>query len=378
VLLEHTLKNYGDWGTVIPVLGDVDSDGRQELIIPDGPPGNVFLIALNIDNETIRERRLESREGDDYGIAVPLLGTFRRDLEGHLGISVALAGGTVCALDSRFQELWRREDMRHDFGHEFYNCDVNNDEVDEIIFCTVDHINQSTPDVNGDLVILRGTDGGVYVRQPVREIVDDTHFDDIVVADFRGIGQTEILVEKGILLNLQGDVIWDVSDELEHGQWITTAPNPDGPGLVAFISELWSEEGLSKLISPSGETLWELTPDRHTRLNPQRFPGFSVLPTRAHAVDWFNDGNYEIVLGEQISGPSGHACYEEMTTTLKLFFFDLAGNLLHELPFPNTCEEGFWYNGEVPSCIGDVDGDGYPEWVFPRQGGQVMVVKKEL
>jgi hypothetical protein len=172
-------------------------------------------------------------------------------------------------------------------------------------------------------------------------------------------------------------VIWDISDQLEHGQWIATAPNPDGPGKVAFIAELWSERGRSKLVSPTGEVLWELTTDHVTRLHPDRLPGAAILPTRAHAIDWFGDGHYEIALGEQIALPSGHACYEACQLSLKLRFFDLAGELVGDLEFVNRCREGFWYNGEVRSRVADVDADGLPELVFPTQGGTVLVVKKE-
>lgn len=377
LILERRLKNYGTWGTTLPVFIDVNHDGRQEIVVPDGPPGNAFVIAINAENETVRERRIDSQNGDDYGIAIPLLGTFRCDLDGHLGISVGIAGGRMLALDTHFRELWHHDGLRHDFGHELYNVDVNDDGVDEIVFCTVDHINSSDPSVQGDLVILRGTDGSPFLVQAVRPLVNDSHFDDIIIADIRGTGEKEILVEKGLLLDLQGNVIWDISDELEHGQWITTAPNPDGPGLVAFISELWSQAGRSKMVSPTGQIMWELMSDRPTRLNPERYTGCAVLPTRAHTIDWFGDGNLEILLGEQIAGPSGHACYERMTATLKLFCFDLHGRLLAEIPFENTCREGFWYNGEVRSQVTDMDNDGLPEWVFPRQDGTIMIIKKE-
>ena len=376
VVLERKLKNYGRWGTAPTLFMDVNGDGREELIVPDGPAGSAAIIALNADNEVVRQARLDGASGDDYDMAVPLLGKFRRDFQGHMGISVALAGGQVVALDTQFRPLWTRAHLRHDFGHEFHNCDVNGDGQDEIVFCTVDHINKSGPDVQGELVILRA-DGSLYFRQPVRHFYNDTHFDDVAVIDMRGTGTKEILVEKGILFNLRGQVIWDISDQFEHGQWIATLPNPKGPGTLAFIAELWSVQGRSKLIGPNGQTLWELTKDRITRLHPARLPGGAVLPTRAHAVDWFQDGHHEIVLGEQIAVPTGHACYEDITIELKLSFFDLEGKLLGTLPFPNTCKSGFWYNGEVRSRVADMDNDGECEWAFPRQDGKVMIVKKE-
>lgn len=375
LLLERRLHNYGTWGTIVLTLADVDHDGRREIIVPDGPPGDAHVIALNADNEVIREVHLENSAGDDYGVAVPLLGRFRRDLDGRIGISVGVAGGRLVALDTHFRILWTYSHLRHDFGHDFFNCDIDGDGVDEIIFLTVDRINHTGPEIEGELVILRA-DSRPYLRKAVRDVYPDTHFDDVVIADFRGIGRKEILVEKGILMNIQGEIVWDLSDEFRHGQWIATAPNPHGPGLLIFISELWSTEGKSKMLDPSGKVLWELGRDRHTRLHPEQVPGYQVLPTRAHAVDWFNNG-HEIVLGEQIEGPTGHACYEEMSHDLKLFFFDLEGHLLHEMPFRDTRHCGFWYNGEVRSHIADMDGDGYPEWVFPRQDGRVMIIKKE-
>lgn len=61
---------------------------------------------------------------------------------------------------------------------------------------------------------------------------------------------------------------------------------------------------------------------------------------------------------------------------LQASFFDLRGNLLAAMPFEDAQIEGFWYNGEVRSRVADVDGDGRPEIVFPRQDGYVMIVKK--
>lgn len=376
VVLERRLRNYGQWGSVPLLFLDLNGDGRQELLVPDGPAGSASVIALNAENEVVRQVRLDGASADDYGVAVPLLSKFRRDPEGRIGISVALAGGQVVALDRQFRVLWTQDGFRHDFGHDFFNGDANGDGQDEIVFCTVDHINRRGPEVQGELVILRA-DGSLYFRRPVRQFYDDTHFDDVAVVDMRGTGEREILVEKGILFNLRGQVIWDISDQFQHGQWIATLPNPTGPGMLAFISELWSTEGRSKLIGPNGQTLWELTKDRITRLHRARLPGGAVLPTRAHAVDWFKDGQYEIVLGEQVAVPTGRACYEDVTIGLKLSFFDLQGRVLATLPFQNTCLNGFWYNGEVRSRVTDMDNDGAREWVFPRQDGKVMIIKKE-
>ncbi len=375
VILERRLYNYSSWGSLSILLLDVDRDGRKEIITSDGPPGNAKLIAVNAENQVVRQLRLENKEGDDYGNALPTLGQFRRDSPGHIGISVAVAGGQLVALDRSFRVLWTLKNLRHDFGHEFFSTDINGDGGDEIVISTVDRINHYGPDVNGSLIGV-SHNGNPLFRIPVRQIADATHFDDVVVADVRGIGQKEILVEKGILFNLRGDIMWDVSDTLDHGQWIATAPNPHGPGLCSFISELWGTEGKSKLLSPLGEVIWELGRDRHTRL-PRRLEGdYQVLPTRAHAIDWFHTGDYEIVLGEQLTGPTGHDCQEEISQPLKLFFFNLQGELLAELPFTDTRYCGFWYSGEVHSRVADMDGDGQPEWVFPRQDGHVMIIKK--
>ena len=55
---------------------------------------------------------------------------------------------------------------------------------------------------------------------------------------------------------------------------------------------------------------------------------------------------------------------------------DAKDRFVGTLPFEDAQIEGWWYNGEVPSRVADVDGDGRPEIVFPRQNGRLMVIKK--
>jgi hypothetical protein len=236
-------------------------------------------------------------------------------------------------------------------------------------------------------LVLADHDGTTLLRRRVDAYCPDTHFDDVAMADFRGVGRTELLVEKGILLGWSrvgadsdgdppGDVIWTVADQFGHGQWIAHTPDPAGAGRLVFISELWGSEGGSALLNGHGDKLWDLEEVPRTRLDPERFPGWTVLPTRCHIVRWTPDAAPEIFVGEQACSPTSHDCFETRRFGLRASFFDLQGNLLAAMPFQDAQIEGYWYNGEVRSRVADVDGDGMQEIVFPRQDGRVMIVKK--
>jgi hypothetical protein len=138
---------------------------------------------------------------------------------------------------------------------------------------------------------------------------------------------------------------------------------------------LWGAEGKSALFTGQGEKLWEIGDLPRTTLGKQ-FPGWAVLPTRCHIVQWTPGSEPEIYLGEQARNPTSHDCFETRRFALQAFFLDLQGNLLGTLPFEDTQVEGYWYNGEVRSRVADVDGDGREEVVFPRQDGHVMVIHK--
>ena len=285
VVLERRLNNYGTWGTIVPIFVDVDEDGRQELVVPDGPAGNARLIAVNAENELLLEHRFEASSHDDYEVAVPLLATFQRYREGEkVGIVVGVAGGRVYALNRHFGIIWEVDNLRPQFGHEIYIGDATGDGLDDMALVNLDHNMRGNGQVAGELLVLRGTDGRNLLRQPMGDLIDDHHFSDVVMGDIRGTGRRKVLVAKGILMDMQGQVIWDLSEELEHGQWLAIAPNPHGPGLVSFVSGLGPQGGDGKLISPLGEVLWELSPDHSTRLHPARLPGAEVLPTRPHTV----------------------------------------------------------------------------------------------
>ena len=373
LLFERELTNNGCWGTPLPAFADLDEDGKEELIVPDGPPGDAKIIALDSDNQIVRERKMPGNLADDYGIAIPLIGVFRRP-RGALGICVAVAGGALFAFNEDFEELWRIEGLRKDFGHEFNFGEVPDEDGQVIAFSSVDHIRRSGPDVEGDLIIVNPS-GKIIFAKRVKDLLNDTHFDSVAISDFTGSGRPEILLEKGFLLDFDGRVIWDASQYFDHGQWIAHIPNPHGPGRLAFISELWGYEGKSKMLDPHGRVLWELGKHRHSIIDQSVFPGYKVAPTRVHAIDWERTGSYTIVFGEQVVF-DGHLCRKTTQHRLKIFVFSPEGHLIEEVRFLDTRRRGFFYNGEVRSRAVDVDGDGKIELVFPRQDGKVMIIGK--
>ena len=368
LLLERILGNHGCWGTPTIAFADLDEDGKEELIVPDGN----MVIALDEHNDVVRKARVPASTVDDYGIAIPLIGVFKRG-EDRVGICVAVAGGGVFAFDEDFRLLWSIKGLRKDFGHEFNISETSNYES-IIAFSNVDNIRYTSAQTEGELILVSSS-GKILLRKRVRDLINDTHFDDVAIADFTGDGKLEVLVEKGILMDLKGNVIWDVSESLDHGQWIAYLPDPRGPGRLSFIAELWGYEGKSRMLDSKGRTLWTLGRHRHTRINQNLYPGCKVAPTRVHAIDWKSTGEYEIVLAEQIV-PSRDFRKRDIVHRLKVFVFDPMGRLLAEIPFIDTRRSDFFYNGEVHSRAVDVDGDSSVEFVFPRQDGKVMIIGK--
>ena len=384
VLFERKIRNNGNWGTILPCVADLDGDGCAEIVVPSsiGSALEAGIVAFDGQGEQIGERRFGVSGRDDYGISVPLLAPMRFRPDGPSGVIAALAGGYLVALDSNLDEVWRVSGFRNDFGHEFHVGDVDGDGLDEVAFCTCDHINAGLAGDGSNVgeLVLVDHDGTVLMRRRVDDYCPDTHFDDVAMADFRGVGSAEILVEKGFLIDWSSDppgkVIWNVSALLGHGQWIAHTPDLAGSGRLSFISELWGAAGKSALFAGQGERRWDMHDMPRTRLDPERFPGWRVLPTRCHVVQWTPGSEPEIFVGEQARNPTSHDCFKTRRFALQAFFFDLRGHLLGTLPFGDAQVEGYWYNGEVRSRVADVDGDGQQEIVFPRQDGHAMVIKK--
>lgn len=369
-ILEKRISNHGNWGTAIICAEDLDGDGRDEIIVPSiGRGGEALVLALDARGAVVRAHGFGTYERDKYGIRVPLLKPMRIAAGGPKGIVAAVAGGIVVALDSQFKEVWRTGGFRRDFEHELFVADLDRDGLDEVLFSTVGERG------GGDFVIL-DHNGAILLRKPVSDYVPDTHFDDVAVADFRGRGQTEILVEKGLLLDAKGGIIWDVTRHIGHGQWIAHAPDPKRGGRMAFIAELWGSEGGSALFAGRGEKLWAVEKLPRTKLDAEKFPGWSVLPTRCHFVQWSPGSPPEIFFGEQTCSPTSHDCFETRRFRLQWFFLDLDGKPLGIIPFEDAQIEGYWYNGEVASKVADVDGDGDQEIVFPKQDGHAVVIEK--
>jgi len=369
-IFEKRLANNGNWGTPLVVAADIDNDGRAEVIVPDG----AAVIAFDGKGNKIRERGFNECKKDDYGICVPLLGAAKIIPSEKHSIIACVAGGTIYALDSGFNIIWKVDGLRNDFSHEIFFADIDNDGFDEIALCTVNNIGGAFGKENpGDLLLL-DHDGKILLRKSVIDYVEDSHFDDIAMGDFLGNGTSQILLEKGLLVDLKGDIIWDLSDQMVHGQWIAHTPNPAGKGKLVFISELWGNAKKSMLFTGNGKKIndisrlpWPVFPE----------PKIQALPSRCHIVRWDNKSEPEIFLTQQAYS-GGHAFNSPDSPPLELIglFLDLKGNLAGELRFNDAQIQGYYYNGEVHSRAADVDGDGKQEIIFPKQDGHVMIIKK--
>ena len=321
---------------------------------------------------------------------MPLLGAAKIISPDELSVIAGVTGGGIVALDSNFNEIWKTSGLRDEYGHEIHFADIDGDGLDEIAFCSVDyHIDWSGKKTQsaGDLILL-DHDGSIMLRKRVDEFIQDTHFDDIAIADFMGDGTSQILLEKGILIDLNGNIIWDISEQFDHGQWIAHAPAPNGKGRTVFISELWGTNRRGLLFSGGGKKIsginsfpWAVfDSENHRKLKLQ------PLPTRAHAICWTPESEPEIFLSQQAYLPPAepiryetyHLCYQASDFKLQALFMDLQGSLLGALPFDDAQIKNYFYNGEVHSRVADVDGDGCHEIIFPKQDGRLMIIKKQV
>ena len=379
LIFEKNLVNDGNWGTSLIGVADIDNDGRDEIIVPCGES----IVAFDGKGNKIREYKLNSCQKDSFGICAPLLGAAKILSPNEPSIIAAVAGGYVVALDGNFNEIWRTGGFRDEFGHEIHFADIDGDGLDEIAFCTIDYHSYregKSKSCVGDLVLL-DHDGTVLLRKRVDDYIQDTHFDDIAMADFLGNGQSQILVEKGVLLDLNGNIIWDISEEFDHGQWIAHTSEPKGKDKTVFISELWGTNMRGLLFSGSGKKIndvkdfpWpSFDSEEHKSLN------LKPLPSRCHIIRWTPESEPEIFLSQQAYLPSSsHLCYQTVRFQLKVLFMDLQGNPYGEIPFDDAQIKDYFYNGEVHSRVADVDGDGEQEIVFPKQDGHIMIIKKHI
>jgi len=376
LLFEKNLDNTGNWGTTLICAADIDSDGRDEIIVPNGDS----IVAFDGKGNKIREYKHHSSGKDGYGVSVPLIGAAKIKSPDEWSIVAVLAEGEAVALDRAFNEIWKTGGMGHDFGHEIFFADIDGDGLDEICFSTIGCAGQTADGWNFGELILLDHDGSILLRKRVDDYVRDNHFDDTAMADFMGNGTSQILLEKGVLLDLNGNVIWDISDKFDHGQWIAHTPDPNGKGRIVFISELWGAKKRGLLFSGNGEVIndfkdlpWVVfDSEEHKNLD------LTPLPSRAHIIQWTPESEPEIFLSQQSLLPSSsHLCYQTVSFQLKALFMDLRGGLLGEFPFNDSQIKGYFYNGEVHSKVADIDGDGHQEIIFPKQDGHVMIIKKK-
>ncbi|MCL2740738.1 MAG: FG-GAP-like repeat-containing protein, partial [Oscillospiraceae bacterium] len=140
LLTERAMGNGGSWGTPIMAAADLDGDGRDELVVQDGPT----VAVMDCEGGRLAEARVGGDARDAYGIAVPILGTARLGQAASPSVIACVAGGAIRAYDGSLRPIWELGGLRRDFGHEMHLADVDGDGLDELAVCTVD-------DINGDV-----------------------------------------------------------------------------------------------------------------------------------------------------------------------------------------------------------------------------------
>ncbi len=244
-------------GEAVPRVWDIDGDGRQEIVLFDGPTlklvdaetGNVKLEA-----PTPPCNRMGNRGGrEDQTPYIPFYNMFPAKVRG-LGSGRDLLifdiYTAVWVFNDRLELLWWRS-CEH--GHDIGLYDVDGDGRDEVLcgYTLFDH----------DGAELWTMDGVDYMIHSLH------HVDHIAIGEFDGNpgNGLEIALTSGnagfFLLDQEGKV--RVRHDVGHAQSLQVgAYRPDVPGGRQFLVGCrWGNPGTRVLFAGNGDRLWTIEPD---------------------------------------------------------------------------------------------------------------------
>lgn len=356
-LWDANLANTDKHTTTALEIADVDGDGEAEVVVGEEPEGENNVLVLDWQGQVEHRVRLPLGQKDYDGNAIDSFGVADVDGDGRKELIVAVNGGSVYALDHHLKTLWARTGLNPSFEHFVHSGDLDGDGRDEVAVSGA----LSIEDTEHNTFYLLDHDGKVRWTRALAEIGPDKHVDYAIIAAIEGERNrrnTMITATGGCLFDAEGNLLWTVRDEMNHGQWVDVGDvRKDLPGQEILLSELWGFRQLMLLVSSTGEVLW-----RFQEIHPYGHP------THAYFIDWKGDGQELCIIGEQ----PGDVAPE--VRTYRITLVDPFGEVLLRIPFQDTSVPGWFYNFENSPAVCDVDGDGRQEFVFPTRDGRLLIV----
>jgi len=351
LLWERTVPNTDRHSTTALEVADVDGDGEVEVVVGEEPEGQNNAIVLDSRGRLKERVKFPPGRKDYGGNAIDSFGLADVDGDGFKELVVAINGGHLYALDRDLNILWHLGGLNHTFEHFVHVGDLNCDGIDEIAV-------SSEEGERREFFLISGR-GEIIWRKPLEEIGPDRHVDYVVIDDVRGTGRNYLVTSTGgCLFDAEGNLIWTVRDQINHGQWVEVEKvREDVPGKQVLISELWGFRQPCVLVDGEGEVLW-----RFREISPYAYP------THAYFIDWNGDGRKLIVIGEQ------PADTEPVARRYYITLLDPYGEVVLKVPFEDMSVPGWFYNFENSPAVADVDGDGREEFVFPTRRGTLLVL----
>jgi hypothetical protein len=198
--------------------------------------------------------------------------------------------------------------------------------------------------------------------------MDDSHIDNMIVLAPTSRRQGLMAFSDGPVLDAEGQVVFNLSDRLGHGQRVGRVRTRDGEELLVFAdrgrlgNDLW-KTGKVLGVSMDGTVRWEVTPELHGhRVNGgMGIYGSEVIHGVAGGADLFCPGELGGWGGDATS--FGHGTPRRGADDYYVHLFDPEGRELLQIPVHDTGADR--KGGGYPGTGGfglDLDGDGREEF----------------
>ncbi|MBM4044084.1 MAG: hypothetical protein FJ279_03140 [Planctomycetes bacterium] len=335
-------------------MADVDGDGRPEVVVGDGPltvlDGQTGAIKAVID---LKAHVQVWCTGRFFGAGSPL---------GIVACCESKTEGSfVAAVNSRFEVAWKRPLAGRLFYDFIRSGDLDGDGADEVAFCL---------DTVATFFVVDGRGNVRWTKNVRTDIADDSHVDDFVFESVTPGAGTQVLTSTGpCLMAADGQVVWNLRREYEHGQKVIAARlRPDERGKNVYLAE--KHAGRAHLLNSKGERLWTYSGFSKARPGDKSFRIF--LTSSGGLVNWSGDAPTAIAQVEILyRAPNGPELAGPATAYLTLL--GPSGKLVGKIPIEDS--GGVGWNGPmccIPARLRSARKSGF--YVIPHQNSQLLII----